>query len=178
MDWKPEHVTFRHDRPRHGGDPPRLFGSRVAFGEAHVEIRFPRSVLDLPHLRADSVLLSILTRYADSLVDALPARGTLATRVGSSIARQMTQGPPTLKKTARDVHVPERTLQRQLAAEGTSHSTLVDEVRRGLALKYIAHAGVSIGEIAYLLHLTTSGFHRVFRRWTGETPAQCRSRLF
>lgn len=178
MDWKPERVTFRHERPRDDREPARLFESRVVFGEAHVELRFPPSVLGLPHRRADSVLLSILTRYADSLVDELPARGTLAMRIGSSIARQMTQGPPTLEKTARDVRVPERTLQRQLAAEGTSHSTLVDEVRRGLALKYIAHAGVSIGEIAYLLHLTTSGFHRLFRRWTGETPAQYRRRMF
>lgn len=177
-EWKPERVTFQHERSRDNGEPARVFGAPVRFGEARVELRLPLSVLALPHVRADSVLLSILTRYADSLLAALPARGPLLARAGSSIARQMAQGLPTLETTARELRMPERTLQRRLAAEGTNHSMLVDEVRRDLALKYLAHAGISLAEIAYLLHLTPSAFHRTFKRWTGETPLQYRRQLF
>jgi AraC-like DNA-binding protein len=178
VEWRPERVTFRHERRRDDGEPKRLFGCPVLLRQPQTELRFPSSVLALRHVRADSVLLSIITRYADSLLTALPPRGALAARVSSSIARQIAHGPPTLKKTARDVRVPERTLQRQLAKEGNSHSMLVDEVRRGLAMKYLAHAGISVGEIAFLLHLSPSAFHRSFKRWTRETPLVYRRQLF
>jgi AraC-like DNA-binding protein len=72
-----------------------------------------------------------------------------------------------------------RTLQRQLAQHGASYSALLDDVRRGLAMKYIGDAALSIGEIGYLLHFSdATAFHRAFRRWTGEAPVHYRSKLF
>jgi AraC-like DNA-binding protein len=77
------------------------------------------------------------------------------------------------------VHLSERTLQRRLAGTGVSYSRLVDGVRRDLALKHIGDAGLSISEIAYLLHFADStAFYRAFKRWTSEAPAQYRSTLF
>ena len=72
----------------------------------------------------------------------------------------------------------ERTLQRQLAEHGITHSTLVDDIRRGLALKHIGDASVSITEIGYMLHFSdTTAFYRAFKRWTGESPRRYRERL-
>jgi AraC-like DNA-binding protein len=86
---------------------------------------------------------------------------------------------PTLSSTARAVGIPERTLQRRLAVEGARHSGLLDDVRRELGLKHLGNAGISITEIAYLLHFTDpTAFHRAFKRWTGESPLQYRRRLF
>jgi AraC-like DNA-binding protein len=133
----------------------------------------------LPHVRSDSRLLGVLTRYADSQLTALPSRGELVAAVSSSIARRMAKELPSLASTAAAVRVPERTLQRRLAGHGVSLSTLVDEVRRGLALKYIGDAGLSIGEIGYLLRFSdATAFHRAFKRWTGEAPASYRRGLF
>jgi len=176
--WKPDRVTFQHERPHDDGELTRVLACPIDFGAAEMEMRFAVSILQLPHTQADSKLLSILCRYADSLLASLPARGGLLERVSSSIARQMAQGLPTLATTAATVHVPERTLQRRLAAEGVSHSALVDDVRRNLALKYLNHAGISVGEIAYLLHFSPTAFYRAFKRWTGESPLQYRNRLF
>jgi AraC-like DNA-binding protein len=72
-----------------------------------------------------------------------------------------------------------RTLQRGLAKNGVSHSSLIEEVRRGLALTYIGDAGLGIGELSYILHFgDTTAFHRAFKRWTGETPLAYRRHLF
>lgn len=66
--------------------------------------------------------------------------------------------------------------QRRLASRGVTHSKLVDDVRRELALKYIGHAGLSILDIAYLLHLSdATSFLRAFKRWTSP-PARISSR--
>jgi AraC-like DNA-binding protein len=86
---------------------------------------------------------------------------------------------PSLRSTAEVLYVSERTLQRRLAGTGLSFSGLVDGVRRDLALKHIGDAGLSISEIAYLLHFADStAFYRAFKRWTSEAPAQYRRNLF
>jgi AraC-like DNA-binding protein len=120
-----------------------------------------------------------LTRYADSLLATLPHPGDLVARANWSIAKELPQGLPTLLTTAASLRLSPRTLQRQLARAGVSHSALLDDVRRGLAMKYIGDAALSIGELGYLLHFSdATAFHRAFKRWTGEAPVHYRQRLF
>ncbi len=177
--WAPQSVAFGHARSGDVRELGRVFGCPVAFGAKQTEMRFVPSVLRLPHVHADSRLLDILTRYADSLLQALPSRGDLVATASSSIARQLATGMPSLASTAAAVQLAERTLQRRLASAGVTHSKLVDDVRRGLALKYLGHAGLSMLDIAYLLHFSdATSFYRAFKRWTGEAPARYRRRLF
>jgi AraC-like DNA-binding protein len=177
--WAPASVAFQHAR---GGDMRELrhvFRCPITFGTMQAEMRFAPSVLRLRHVHADSGLLDILTRYADSLLGVLPSGGDLVASVSSAIARQIATGMPSLASTAAAVHLPERTLQRRLASAGITHSMLVDDIRRGLSLKYLGHAGLSILDIAYLLHFSdATSFYRAFKRWTGEAPGRYRTRLF
>ena len=179
VEWRPDHVVFQHERAADDGEARRLFGCAVEFGATQGEMRVAPSILELPHARRDSGLLELLGRQAESQLAAMPPEGTLLTRVSASIAQRIARDLPSLDDTAAAVRMPTRTLQRALAAEGTSHSMLVDEVRRSLALKYIRDAAVTVSENAYVLHFTdATAFHRAFRRWTGETPTQYRNRLF
>jgi AraC-like DNA-binding protein len=177
--WAPVSVAFQHAR---GGDMRelrRVFRGPITFAATQTEMRFAPSVLRLRHVSADSRLLDILTRYADSLLGGLSSGGDLVASVSSAIARQLATGMPSLASTAAAVDVPERTLQRRLASAGVTHSKLVDDIRRGLALKYLGHAGLSILDIAYLLHFSdATSFYRAFKRWTGEAPGRYRTRLF
>jgi AraC-like DNA-binding protein len=177
--WRPEQVRFQHARPDDDGEPARVFGAPVVFGAQESEIRLDASVLTLPQVRGDAKLQEVLTRYADGLLTSLPTQGPLLARVSSAVARQMLDGLPTLSSTARAVGIPARTLQRHLAAGGATHSGMVDDVRRDLALKHLGNASITIAEISYALHFSEpTGFHRAFRRWTGESPLQYRRRLF
>ena len=48
---------------------------------------------------------------------------------------------------------------------------LVDDVRRELALRYLADGKSDLTEIAFLVgYSELSAFDRAFRRWTGSTP--------
>lgn len=177
--WTPERMVFQHERARDDGELARVFGCPLAFGAREIEMRLAPSVLELPHLHADSTLLAVVSRYADVALESVPGRGDLVARASSTIARRMSTELPTLSGTAAALGVPERTLQRRLAAAGVSFSALVEAVRRELALKHLADAHLSIAEIAFLLHFADStAFDRAFKRWTGEPPAQYRRRLF
>jgi AraC-like DNA-binding protein len=177
--WRPERMAFQHERARDVGELSRVFGCALAFGAREIDMRFAASVLELPHLHADSTVLAVVSRFADDALASVPARGDLIARASSAIARRMSTELPTLSGTAAAMGLPERTLQRRLAEAGVSHSALVEGVRRELALKHLADAALSIAEIAFLLHFADStAFDRAFKRWTGEPPARHRSRLF
>lgn len=177
--WAPDSLLLQHAS---GGDVRelrRVFRCPITFGATQSEMRFAPSVLRLRHKHADSKLADILTRYADSLLRALPSGDDLIASVSSSIARQIATGLPSLASTAAAVHISERTLQRRLASAGATHSKLLDDIRRGLALKYLGHAGLSMLDIAYLLHFSdATSFCRAFKRWTAEAPGRYRTRLF
>lgn len=178
VDWTPERMQFQHQgRPRDG--LTRIYRCPIAFGARKTELRFAAAVLKIPFVRADSRLLEVLTRYADKLLAALPARGDLVARVRGSLVQSMHHGLPNLAATAAAVRLRPRTLQRRLAMVGATYSNLVDEVRREFAFKHLADAALCLAEVGFLLHFADqSSFFRAFRRWTGETPAQYRARLW
>jgi AraC-like DNA-binding protein len=178
VDWVPQRVQFGHRRPDDDGELERVFRCPVKLGAPHTQLRFRRALLRLPMIRRDSRLLAILERYAASLLAGLHAQGSLAVRASSAIAKELARKPPTLTTTARALRRSPRTLQRQLAREGASHSNLVEDVRRALALEHIGDASISITEIAYMLHFSDpAAFNRAFKRWTGESPRRYRERL-
>ncbi len=178
VDWSPERITFQHAGRDDGGELARVFRCPVRFAHQEIELRFAPEILALPHVRGDSRLLDVLTRYADSLLTAMPEQSDLVGRVNSAIARQMAKALPTLESTAADVRIPERTLQRRLTEAGVTHFSLQDQVRRDLALRYIVDARLGIAEIAYLLHFKdVTGFYRAFKRWTDRTPLDYRKQL-
>lgn len=177
--FRPERMVFQHEHPGRDGELERVFGCPISFGADHVELVLASSLLELPFQRSDSRLLAILERYAGSLVDALPHHVTMVTRVLQTITREMAERLPTIASTARALRLPPRTLQRRLAEEGGTHSSLVDDVRRELALQHIGDAHVSISEIGYMLHFSDeTAFYRAFKRWTGESPRSYRARVW
>ncbi|HEU4613479.1 MAG TPA: AraC family transcriptional regulator [Kofleriaceae bacterium] len=175
--WKPQRMQFHHRRRDDDGDAARVFRCPIKWGARRTELRFRRALLGLPMMRRDSRLLAILERYAASL---LPRTGehSLTARTAHAIALDLARKRPAVGPTARALRMSPRTLQRNLAFEGTSHSMLVDDVRRALALQHIGDASVSITELAYMLHFSDpAAFYRAFKRWTGTSPRTYRERL-
>ena len=71
-----------------------------------------------------------------------------------------------------------RTLQRQLAENGTTFQKLRDQIRADLALKYLRQSTLQLAEISEILGFAEpSVFTRSFRRWHGCTPRDARQRI-
>ena len=169
-------VEFAHAQPGPAEDYAVVFGVRPRFDAPVSCLVLSAEVLDRPVPAADPGLSRIVTAHAEQLLAAQdPAPDALAAQVRRQLAEGMAEGPMTLTQVARRLHVSERSLQRRLDAEGTSFAQLVDEVRRDLALRYVADARIALGEVAYLLGFAEpSPFYRAFKRWTGMTPSAAR----
>lgn len=68
-----------------------------------------------------------------------------------------------------------RTLQRRLAAAGTSYRHIVDEVRADLAMRHVKRSELSLNRVAILLgYESAAAFSRAFRRWYHMSPRAAR----
>ena len=99
-------------------------------------------------------------------------------RVRAVIIRHLPDGEPRRPKIAAILGMSERTLQRRLAAEGTSFQRLLDNTRRELAQHYLGQRNISLADATYLLGFSDqSSFFRATRRWFGTSPRHYRLRL-
>lgn len=175
----PSRVEFRHAAPRDTSEHVRIFGSLPLFGNAHNSCVWADALLDASLPDRDPALSALFDRHAAAQLAALgPATTRYTDRVQRLLAEVLKEGPPTLKSLAKRFKLSDRSLQRRLSDEGTRFEDLLDEVRRELALRYLADARIGISEVAYLLgYSEPSPFHRAVGRWTGETPAEVRRRV-
>lgn len=176
LDFAPVEVTFRHESPADLAEHHRLFRAPIRFSRPANGFRFARGLLDTPLVKSDAGLCAVLEQHARELLGRVPAVTALSQRVRHLIAAGLSSGVSS-DAIARKMHMSRRTLHRQLAGEGTSFRKLVDELRRELAVRYLAERRMAIAEIAFLLGFSeASAFHRAFRRWSGRTPAEYRER--
>ena len=104
----------------------------------------------------------------------------VVTAVSASIGSPATPGAGIViqGEMAAALHCSPRSLQRKLREEGTSFQVLLDETRSDLSHHYLKKPELSVVEISYLLGFRDPGsFYRAFQGWTGQTPADVRSRL-
>ena len=181
-DLVPSSVTFTHAAPGPVDEYRRAFGVDPRFGTTENVLELPSAALALPQRTADHLIGRLVERHARELSRQLPTGAGPAERVRGLIARSLSVGETdaaaSLAAVASQLQVPGRTLQRRLAAEGTSFAALLDEVRRELALEHLAEPSTSVAEVAFALGFgDQTAFHRAFVRWTGRTPGDHRKRL-
>jgi AraC-like DNA-binding protein len=106
----------------------------------------------------------------------LTESASLTNRVQAALHETLPSGEASVTAITRQLAISVRTLQRQLAAEGTSFQALLAETRERLARHYLEHSSMRTTDIAYLLgYDDTNSFYRAFRTWTGTTPDTLRT---
>jgi AraC-like DNA-binding protein len=164
----------------HATDAPlyaRVCGPNVKLGMPHNALVFPRSLLDLPMRRADANVSMEFEARTREIADRLRVQQGVAARVREIVFARLRTGQSTMDSVAAAMAVSVATLRRRLAEEGTTHSEILDGVRRDLAMLYLSDSRMPIREIAFLLgYAQAKAFHNAFRRWTaGRTPADYRA---
>lgn len=146
----------------------------VKFGEPFLMV-FEKDFMQTPVINANAELLSIAERLVSQLLEEEQLQIT-----SSIVRRYMLQTIPginlSLKSTACNLNMSERTLQRKLISENTSYQNILDGVRKELAKKYLEE-NVSFVEISFLLGFESqSAFNKFFKKHFGQKPTRYRDK--
>ena len=178
VDWTPLEVRLEHPSTGDSGAYEDWFGAPVRFEGRYSELAIPNDTLELPIIGSDASLSAVLDRHIEDVLARRSGSTSFTVRTRSAMAQQMDGGDPGAASIARLLNVSERTLLRRLREEGTTPTDVLRELRLELAEKYLSDPEISLTEISYLLgYSEVSAFHRAFKRWTGNTPAEFRDAL-
>lgn len=171
-------VSFMRPAPPDMREHQATFpNATLRFGAPWSGFRFDPALLLQPVATADANLNQILRAHLDRTLADLPTAHSLIERTRQLIRRELPRGRATAPLIARELSMSRRTLCRRLETEHTTFTTLLDEVRHTLALEHVGQGQLALSEIAFLLGFAqTAGFHRAFKRWTGQTPAEYRAK--
>jgi len=171
-EFRPVVVHLPHQPLTEVADYEEYFDCPVRFASDHAGFLVRRPDLARP-LSSDSVVHEVVRDYLGSIAPPTGAETTAAIR--ALIQRLLPTGALTLELVAAQLALHPRTLQRHLAAEGTSLTTLVDEVRRDMAERYLRETDVPLGQLAGILgYSEQSALARSSRRWFGTAASAYR----
>jgi AraC-like DNA-binding protein len=174
----PIRVKVAHRRSADTSEFDKFLGRRAVFGTDVDEVAFPEATKHMPVVSADAHLNELLTAYCE---EALSRRrtmcGVLQSRVENEIVPLLPHGEARVAEVARRLGMSQRTLARRLALEGLTFAGVLENLRSNLAARYLSDADLSISQIAWLLgYREVSAFTHAFKRRTGKTPREMRSR--
>jgi AraC-like DNA-binding protein len=172
----PLSVSFRHQQQGSDESYAKTLGCPVAFGQAWCGFELSPDVADRTIDSADPETRRIATMYLEANYPPLSA--PLSERVNELIRRLLPTGHCTAEVIAEQLAMHPRTLQRRLSEEGVRCQDLIENERRDQATRYLAQAGLQLGQVAGLLgYAEQSTLNRSCRRWFGKTPRQYRAEL-
>jgi AraC-like DNA-binding protein len=173
----PVEIAFTYPEPKSTGDHFGVFRCPVKFSQSASRISFDAADARRPFTAANRELAVSGDQILEGVINELKSSDIIS-QVKRTIIDTLPSGTPSQDDIAKQVFVSSRTLQRRLADENTNLRTLVLEVRRELAQKYIADKTMPLAEISYMLGFSdTSSFSRAFKQWTGDAPASFRSHI-
>jgi AraC-like DNA-binding protein len=168
--FRPVRVSFTHERPANLEIHHRVLGTAVEFSQAFNAIVCRARDLDAAIPAADPTLHREVKRSLDLQLANL--RDEPAQQVRQVVRMLLPGGLCSVDGVAQHLGVHRRTLNRHLAAEGQSVTTIINAVRAELAEEYLANSKRRLYEVAELLGFSSAGdFSRWFRGQFGKTPS-------
>jgi AraC-like DNA-binding protein len=169
--WEPLSLCFTHRAPASLDAHRAAFGPRLQFGHEFTGLVFYAAELDAANTASDP----LLRPYADQLRQALgaPPAATVTGQVTQLVEMLLPVSRCSTHHVARSLGVTQRTLHRQLAAEGQSFSSITHGTREMLAERYLSADRYSLTDVSQLLGFTApSAFSRWFSQRFGVSPSQ------
>ncbi|MFC5522596.1 AraC family transcriptional regulator [Polaromonas jejuensis] len=169
--WKPRSVHFSHPAPTSMQIHQRVFRAQLEFDSEFDGMVLSKDELDQLNPLCDPHM----ARYAKDYIDLQPRNdcGTVAHDVRRALHVLLPRGRNSIEQVGQNLGVSPRTLQRQLEQVGGNFQSLVNDVRRELATRYLDGQPHSISQIATLLGFAeTSVFSRWFSTQFGMPPSR------
>ena len=133
---------------------------------------------DRPAARPKNPFLALLGEVAKAFEAKItPPKSEFRSEVERRMEPMLASGAIRIDAVARELGCSRQTLYRRLKAEGVTFATLLDDLRRRLALRFVREQGLPVKEAAWRLGFSDpAAFSRAFKRWTGTSPGAARGR--
>lgn len=171
-----QRIDFACAAPPHAAEYATVFPGEIRFEQTASALWFETKQLSEPVRRDAAALRNYLAQAPGYVV--LPRRTDRLTvaRVREHLQRKRPDWPD-LPAVADALHMSVKTLQRRLAAEGSSFQDVRNELRRDLAVLRLNTSSAPLAEVALELGFAdNAAFQRAFKTWTGSAPGAYRSR--
>jgi AraC-like DNA-binding protein len=175
--FEPEDARLIYGRANDSAAYPAHAGYPVLFRQPANQLQFDAAWLDRPAVLGNQITYAAVVKLCDNLLGELELQAGVAGRVRQAI---LVGGVAHAQfdQIARDLALSPRTLRRRLSEEGAPFRKLLDELRAGMAIKYLRETLLPVEQIGDMLGFTeTANFRRAFHRWTQAAPSAYRDLL-
>jgi AraC-like DNA-binding protein len=175
---RPLRVQFSQSRLGPESGYREVFACPVDFEQAFNGLLLSNVVLEQALPQANAELAQVHEQFIAARLAVLDPGTVAAEDLRRWLLARMGPQVPRRAQAALALGVSERTLARRLSEQGHSFDSLLDDVRRELALIAVADIRRPLSEIAQSLGFAEpSPFYRAFRRWTGTAPVRWRRQI-
>ena len=167
-------VHFSHEAPADLSLHRQIFRQAPVFLSSFNGFITRRVDVDSPNPTASAAL----AQHAEVFIRSLPyaEHVSLTVEVQKAIHVLLPYNGASMTEVAGRLGLSERTLQRRLAEEGADYTSLLNEVRREYALRYLANLRIPVAEVAGLVgYGRETSFTRWFASQFGVTPSVWRA---
>jgi AraC-like DNA-binding protein len=171
----PVRAEFMHGRPNAKVAYADYLGCPVKFHAEWDALIYDADTMRLPVIGADNKLLKVLERACQKILGPAPKKQDILHDVRELVIDGLAKGAVHFDDVARELNMSSKTLERRLADRDTTFTELTDEIRNGLAKRYLTDTDLRLEQIAYLTgYSEPAALVRAFKRWTGTTPMKFR----
>jgi AraC-like DNA-binding protein len=172
--WRPQEVCFMHSSPNDPELHRRFFGTRVRFSWDYDGIVCRAGDLEKSIPASDPAMARYLKEHFDSILPS--ARSEVSETVRELVWVLLKSGSCSVERVARHLGVDRRTINRRLASEGQSYSSILDAVRRDMVTSFVENGQRPLNEVAPMLGFSgLSAFSRWFSNRFGRSASEWRA---
>ena len=152
-----------------------LFSRNLSFNHAHCRISFPARYLEMANIQNERTMKEFLRSAPANFLVKYKNSDSLSAKIRRRLREWSPVAWPDFDALAHQLNASPATLRRRLDDEGESYRSIMDELRRDLAISLLSDTQLSMSDIAGELGFAeSSAFHRAFKKWTGIRPGEYR----
>ncbi|MEJ8473349.1 AraC family transcriptional regulator [Roseibium algae] len=174
----PVRIELASPKPKTPSNFLNIYRNNIAFEQSGNRILFTKQQLATAPQKNDCNLYSIIQKAAIEELDLFARRDSPLFLIADEISETMKTGTCSLAQVSANLSMSQRSVQRLLTEEGTSFRSMMEDIRRAAANRYLKETNLPMKEIAFLLGFSEiSTFSRAVKTWFGSPPKEIRRTL-
>lgn len=164
-------ADFRCAAPKFKTEWEVLFSRNLNFDQSHSGISFPAHYLAMKNVQKEQDMKAFLRSAPANFLVKYKNSAGLSAQIRRNLRSTLPANWPDFSSLAEQFHTSEATLRRRLEDEGQSYRTILNDMRRDIAISLLTDTEQSVNDISHALGFSDpSAFHRAFKSWTGKPP--------